>query len=132
MREYLSCRVRANVRRRVVFPSPGTPSSRTWPEARRQIRTPSTTSSCPTMIFAISRRTALSRSTASWSVASDPTLYIVEHPQGRKRDGRREKSAFVLKCPAFADLSRDDLEDRCHLRQCVPRLYSRPDPSQPI
>src|SRR5260370_26104429 len=123
MREYLSCRVRAKVRRRVVFPSPGTPSSRTWPEARRQIRTPSTTSSCPTMILAISRRTELSRSTASWSVASDPTLYIEEHPEGRKRGGRRVKSAFVVKGRAFADFSREDLEDRCHLRQCLPGLY---------
>ena len=31
MREYLSCSARASVRSSVVLPSPGTPSSSTWP-----------------------------------------------------------------------------------------------------
>ena len=34
----------ASVRSSVVLPRPGTPSSKTWPPARRQMRTPSTTS----------------------------------------------------------------------------------------
>src|SRR5580765_3805310 len=80
MREYLSCSVRASVRSKVVLPSPGTPSSSTCPPESRQISTPSTTSSWPTMIFAISRRTAFNRSTAFWRVASDPTFFIVEQP----------------------------------------------------
>src|ERR1035437_8555897 len=78
MREYFSCNVRARVRSKVVLPSPGTPSNNTWPPESRQISTPSTTSSWPTMILAISRRTAFNRSTAFWRVASDPTFFIVE------------------------------------------------------
>src|ERR1035437_9824869 len=94
MREYFRSKARARVRIRVVLPSPGTPSRSTCPEASRQIRTPSTTSSCPTMTLAISRRTALSRSTASWSVASGPTIFIVEHAERLIRLG------WVLCAPA--------------------------------
>jgi hypothetical protein len=42
------------------------------------------------MILAISRRTELSRSTASWSVASDPTGFIVEQAEGENAGGSRK------------------------------------------
>src|ERR1035438_8447027 len=83
MREYLSWSARARVRSRVVLPSPGTPSSSTCPPESRQISTPSTTSSWPTIILAISRRTAFNRSTAFCRVASDPTFLIVEQHAAR-------------------------------------------------
>ena len=58
MRLYCSCRARAIVRTSSVLPSPGSPSSSTWPPAISAIVTPRTTSSCPTMTRETSRSSA--------------------------------------------------------------------------
>src|ERR1039457_3153809 len=113
MREYLRWSVRAKVRNRVVLPSPGTPSSSTWPPESRQISTPSTTSSWPTIILAISRRTAFNRSTAFWSVASDPTFFIVEQQTahhgigkaGNRTDSKIRSNAALRFCAELALLA---------------------------
>src|SRR5581483_4179656 len=73
MREYLRCSTRESVLKSVVFPSPGTPSNSTCPPARRQIRTPSTTSCWPTMIFPISLRAWSSCAVACSRTASNGT-----------------------------------------------------------
>src|SRR5581483_2833115 len=63
-----SFRAWASVRTSSVLPRPGTPSSRTWPPARIETRTPRTTSSWPTMTLATSRSILRAVSTNSAGV----------------------------------------------------------------
>src|SRR5450759_2343029 len=141
MREYLSWSVRARVRSNVVLPSPGTPSNSTWPPESRQISTPSTTSSWPTMILAISRRTAFNRSTAFWRVASDATFFIVEqqtahHGIGQAGNWRNSKIRcsqalrFRLKAALLAHLANQYAQHGSHLRQRLAGLLRRHGPRQ--
>src|SRR5450759_5368139 len=136
MREYLSWSVRARVRSNVVLPSPGTPSNSTWPPESRQISTPSTTSSWPTMILAISRRTAFNRSTAFCRVASDPTFFIVEQQTAHHGIGQagnrgnsklrcREALRFHLQVALLAHLADQYAQHRSHLSQRLAGLLRR-------
>src|ERR1039458_3118742 len=138
MREYFSCNVRARVRSKVVLPSPGTPSNNTWPPESRQISTPSTTSSWPTMILAISRRTAFNRSTAFWRVASDPTFFIVEQQTANHGFGKTESAGFKdsmkrdlrfhLEAARFAHLANQYAQNRGHLRERLAGFLRRHAP----
>src|SRR5919202_2745406 len=56
MRPYCRSSTRAKARTRLVLPRPGTPSSSACPPAMRQVSTPRTTSSWPTMALPTSRR----------------------------------------------------------------------------
>ena len=54
----------------MVFPRPGTPSSRTWPPVNNATNTPSMTSSCPTMTRRSSSRRRAKSEANPWAAAA--------------------------------------------------------------
>src|SRR5215471_9980709 len=152
MREYFNWSVRASVRNSVVLPRPGTPSSRTCPAERRQMSTPSTTSSWPTIILAISRRTAFNRSTACWRVASDPTFTIVEDAEAAdvgafkkvysppmRGHAEKTRERRSLRFDLHAHFAYQDAEHGSHLGECFAGLLgghrageARPEAHDPV
>src|SRR5690348_4165207 len=104
MREYFRATAWARVRTSMVLPSPGTPSSSTWPPASSAISTPSTTSPCPTMTLEIWRRTStiFSASDSTCAAAGAPFSWFciipILFPVDRcaRRSGRAGGRAHFL------------------------------------
>ena len=117
IRENFRCSASESERIRSVLPSPGTPSSSTWPPAKRPTSTPSTTSRCPTTALPISPRTFAKSSRNRTAAAS---MAAIESADG-----------FTASAPGGGTLahgSRASPEDRTRPDQQEDRRGPRKEP----